>query len=62
MNTHEDKGGVQVFVFLLEFPIVFVHFSLERVVELDSGVNPSFDTSEHRLQGIAEGLFQSFVI
>ena len=63
VDTHENKGGVEVFiVFLLEVPIVFIHFSLELVVELRSGIEPRSSDPQHGLQGVTEGLFQSFIV
>ena len=59
--THEDEGGIQVFViFLVEVLIVFFHFPLKIVVERHSGVDSRPSAAQHRFQGIAEGIFQSF--
>ena len=42
INTHKDKGGVQVFVvFPLEIPVMLFHFSLKFVVELHPGIDAS---------------------
>ena len=61
VTTHEDKGGIQVFVvFLDEVLIMFFHFPLKIVVELRSGVDPRPGATLHRFQGVAEGIFQSF--
>ena len=62
VDTHENKDAVQISVFLLEVAVVFIHFTLELVVELDSGVIPGPGASKHRLQGISEGIFQPFAI
>ena len=38
LETHEDQGGVQVFVVLLDkVAVILVGFALELVVELDPG-------------------------
>ena len=38
-ETHKDQGGVQVFVvFLNKIAVVFVGFTLELIVELNTGV------------------------
>ena len=59
--THEDKGGIQVFVvFLVEVLIMFFHFPLKTVVELHSGVDSRPSATQHRFQGVAEGIFQSY--
>jgi len=63
ISTHENQGGIQIFVvFLLEISITFFHFPLELVVELHSGVGPRSSASKYGLQGIAESLFQSFAV
>ena len=61
--TYKDQRGIQIFIpFPLEVPVVFFHFSLEFVVELHPGVNPRSSATQHGLQGIAKGLFQSFAV
>ena len=63
VGTHKDERGIQIFVISpLEVPVVFLHFSLELVVELHPGVNTGSSVAQHRLQGIVKGLFQPFVI
>jgi hypothetical protein len=38
-KTHENQGGIQVFVvFLYEVAVVVVGFAIELIVELDAGV------------------------
>ena len=50
INTHKDKGGIQILVvLLLKVPVVFFHFSLKLVVELHSGVNPRPSAAQHGL-------------
>ena len=61
VGTHEDKGGIQVFViFPVEVLIMFFHFALKTVVEPHSGVDSSPGAAQDRFQGVAEGIFQSF--
>ena len=61
MDTHENQGGIQVFiVFLLEVPIVFFYLSLKLVVELHPGIDSGSGATDYRLQGTAKGLLQSF--
>jgi len=63
MNTHKDERGIQIFIIsLLEVPVVFFYFALELVVELYPGVETGSSAAQHRLQGIPEGLLQSFAV
>ena len=46
LRTLKTKGGIQVsIVFLLEFPVGFLHFSLKIIVKLLSGVDPGFSAA-----------------